>query len=66
MSDTHVCEIDRTCACYALADTPNESCPVHGWGKLTRRCVSCGRFLPDRHRAPASAEARGRGEEPQP
>lgn len=42
----HVCRKSRTCCCSQLADEPDESCPVHGFGDWPPRCEECGRFLP--------------------
>jgi hypothetical protein len=45
----HICEESRTCQCYALADEPNEKCPVHGCGEWPPRCEICGRFMKRRN-----------------
>lgn len=41
----HICAEGHTCVCSQLADTPDETCPVHGAGIWPPRCESCGRFL---------------------
>lgn len=39
----HKCKPDNLCICGALAEEPNEDCPVHG-NSFPPRC-SCGRFV---------------------
>ncbi len=43
--EDHTCKESKTCICWLLADEPDESCPVHGWGTYPPRCEVCGGFM---------------------
>lgn len=41
----HICKEGKYCICHALADEPNENCPVHGTISNVKRCIICGKFM---------------------
>jgi hypothetical protein len=43
--EQHICEEDKTCKCYQLADEPADDCPIHGSPAWPPRCGICGRFI---------------------
>ena len=45
MKIEHECKESIYCHCYIGGDTPDEKCPIHGWGEWPPRCGECGRFI---------------------
>ena len=41
----HECKYTKICNCWPTASSPNEECPIHGYGEKKIKCDTCGKYM---------------------